>query len=708
VTDHELHRPARPRRARREDRRQGALAGEAGRRGAAGPTGDRPLHRALLESARGRPPAPGALAAIESAARALHEAPWPAGFAGALAGALAALDSRAQARFVVRSSAAIEDRPDALGAGLFLSRLDLRAAEVEPALREVLASALAPGVVAYFARQSLSPVGLGFAALIHPFVAGDAAGSAALDSSHGAPVIDAHHGDATRARARIQDALTRLTVKHGPVEIEWAATGYEVTFLQMRPYRRPTRARLAAVTQSGLQFGLHLGWHWDAAHNPLPLSPAQAGLVALVDRVCDTGLRQQTLRGYLFYSHAPRPAGTTRRTATSVTAALAALRALADARLTPAGLDGSVSLDQALDNFVAIYQPLFGVVQPAARAARKALSDFLQRQGLDPRPLLPRLLAAVPSAARERVELARAFARAAEPAARAAARAAYLDRFGDESPCWDVAVPTWRETSVEPAGRLAESPDEDWHAAADSVRAALPPSARPAWSDLLTEARSGVAAAEDDDALYARAQAHVRRALLREGARLAARGLLGRADEIFWLPLDLVRHEARHEARGEARHEARGETTLTRAETARLVDDARRADAEARQTPPSLADAGRASDVPGLVRGRPGAGGVCIGRVKLWNEAGADAARGGELGAEPTVIVARTILPTELPLIAAAALVVETGGPLDHVAAQARERGIPAVVSALGALTAFAEGDRVLVDGDAGLVARID
>ena len=193
----------------------------------------------------------------------------------------------------------------------------------------------------------------------------------------------------------------------------------------------------------------------------------------------------------------------------------------------------------------------------------------------------------------------------------------------------------------------------------------------------------------------------MRRALLREGSRLVARGLLGHADEIFWLPLDLVRREARHE-------EARGEPTLTRAETARLIDDARRADVDARKAPPSLADAGRATDAPGLVRGRSGAGGVCIGRVKLWNEADADAERGAELDAEPTVIVARTILPTELPLIAAAALVVETGGPLDHVAAQARERGIPAVVGAVGALTAFAEGDRVLVDGDAGLVARID
>jgi phosphohistidine swiveling domain-containing protein len=676
----------------------------------------------LFSSLRaGGPPLPatlaaaGALTAIESAARALREAPWPSGFAEALRRALDALDGRAEARFVVRSSAAIEDRPDALGAGLFLSRLDLPAADVERALREVLASALSPGVVAYLARRSLptdgpgsAADGLGFAVLIHPFVAGDAAGTAALDSSHGVPVIEAHHGDATLARARIQDALARLTVTHGPVEIEWAATGYQVTFLQLRPYRRPGRARLAEVNQ----IGLHLGWRWDAAHNPLPLSPAQAGLVALVDRVCDTGLRQQTLGGYLFYAHAPRPAGATKRVSTSVSEALAALRALADARLDPRAI---VPLDEALESFLAIYQPLFGVVQPAARAARRALTDFLQRHGIDPTPRLPRLLAAVPSAARTRSELARAFARAPDPAAQATAHAAYLDRFGDESPCWDVAVPTWRETPARLAAKLdrrlragdrGDSPeqagnqggnDDGWRGEADAVRAILPMStpARTEWDNLLAEARAAVAAGEDDDALYARTQAHVRRALLREGARLAARGLLGHADDVFWLPLDLVRRQARHEA-----------PTLTREEAARLVDDARRADAAARHAPPSLVDAGRVADVPGLIRGRSGAGGVRIGRVRLWSDV--DAERAADLDAAPTVVVARTILPTELPLIAAAALVVETGGPLDHVAAQARERGIPAVVGAIGALATFEEGDQVIVDGDAGLVARID
>jgi pyruvate,water dikinase len=76
-------------------------------------------------------------------------------------------------------------------------------------------------------------------------------------------------------------------------------------------------------------------------------------------------------------------------------------------------------------------------------------------------------------------------------------------------------------------------------------------------------------------------------------------------------------------------------------------------------------------------------------------------------GAANAVLVARTLLPTELPLVDAAALVTETGGPLDHVAAQARERNLPAVVGAAGAMSTLTEGELVLVDGDRGLVVRL-
>ena len=69
--------------------------------------------------------------------------------------------------------------------------------------------------------------------------------------------------------------------------------------------------------------------------------------------------------------------------------------------------------------------------------------------------------------------------------------------------------------------------------------------------------------------------------------------------------------------------------------------------------------------------------------------------------------MAATLLPSELPLLVAAALVTETGGPLDHVAAQARERRLPAVVGAAGACRIFRDGDLVLVDADRGLGVRL-
>jgi pyruvate,water dikinase len=101
------------------------------------------------------------------------------------------------------------------------------------------------------------------------------------------------------------------------------------------------------------------------------------------------------------------------------------------------------------------------------------------------------------------------------------------------------------------------------------------------------------------------------------------------------------------------------------------------------------------------VRGRTASAGRAIGPAHLH-----DPSRAKDLPAN-AILIARTLLPTELPLLAPAAIVVETGGALGHVAAQARERGLPAIVDAAGAATAFREGDRVLVDGDAGVAIRL-
>jgi pyruvate,water dikinase len=55
-------------------------------------------------------------------------------------------------------------------------------------------------------------------------------------------------------------------------------------------------------------------------------------------------------------------------------------------------------------------------------------------------------------------------------------------------------------------------------------------------------------------------------------------------------------------------------------------------------------------------------------------------------------------------VVGCAAIVSETGGPLDHGAAMARELGIPSVVGCREAWALLADGALVTVDGDAGVV----
>jgi phosphohistidine swiveling domain-containing protein len=628
------------------------------------------------------------LAAALDAQTALATRPWPAGFEAELAAAMERLAPHPDARFSVRSSATLEDRGDALGAGIFLSRTDVPGPHVARAVRDVLASALAPAALAYAARRGLPADALAMAVLVHPFSPGDAGGTAAFDpDAGGTPLLEVGAGApaslSAPARATIVGAARALATPGRAVELEWVTTGDDVVFLQLRPYLPPVHRpwRWAADLADA-------PWRWDAAHNPLPLSPAQAGLVALVDARCRAGLRQRVVGGYLFSA----PVATTSDAPTAATSArpadaaqaLAALTREADARL--AALGPEPSLEDVLEVFVAVYEPLYGAVQPAARAARHALEAFLRAHG---RPeTAGELLRGVPSLATERARRAAAIAATEAPEERVAAVASYLALFGDEAPAWDVAVPTYAEDpallrGLGPNAAALEAPDPS-----AAFAAALPAAARAAGAARLAAARSAAAVVEDDDVLYARLQSRVRHALLREGRTLQAANLLARAEDVFWLPLPTLR-----------RH-ARGEEALTAAGVTHAVARAREANDAALADPPALANASAAEGArAGGVRGSPASGGRAVGRAHL-HAPGRPAPAGA-------ILIARTLLPTELPLVSPAAIVVETGGVLGHVAAQARERGLPAVVDAAGASTAFREGDRVLVDGDAGLVVRI-
>jgi pyruvate,water dikinase len=320
------------------------------------------------------------------------------------------------------------------------------------------------------------------------------------------------------------------------------------------------------------------------------------------------------------------------------------------------------------------------------------LQGFLSTHVPEHLPLLPALGAGVLSMAEERRRRATAIRQAASAVSKSdpsAATAAYLALFGDEAPIWDVSVPTYAEdpSAFRLDGRAAaeEPAAVDWRAADEEVAAALGESDRQTWRRLLPLAREAIALSEADDWIYARAQAVVRRALLGLGRELQRAGRLADASDVFFLPLPLVRNLCRGEA-----------PTADLAGLTDLAAGGRTAWQSARKNPPSAAIT--ADDV--AVRGH-GTGGHAIGRVALH--------RSGSFRscAADTVLLAHTLLPTELPLVTAAAIVTETGGPLDHVAAQARERGIPAVIGAAGATSILDEGDLVLVDGERGLVVRL-
>jgi pyruvate,water dikinase len=192
-------------------------------------------------------------------------------------------------------------------------------------------------------------------------------------------------------------------------------------------------------------------------------------------------------------------------------------------------------------------------------------------------------------------------------------------------------------------------------------------------------ARACVAAGEDDDWLYARVQTAVRRAILGVGRRLQSSGAIDAPEDLFFWPLSAIADAAAGSLPSDPR-------ALTEAGRAQLET--------ARRDPPV------APAPPDRVLRGSGTGGRALGRVRRHDRSAPASA------AADAVLVADTLLPTELPLIQAAALVTETGGPLDHVAAQARERGLPAVVGAAGA-TQLPEGALVLVDADRGLVIRL-
>jgi pyruvate,water dikinase len=218
---------------------------------------------------------------------------------------------------------------------------------------------------------------------------------------------------------------------------------------------------------------------------------------------------------------------------------------------------------------------------------------------------------------------------------------------------------------------------------------------------LLDAARAFFAFREDSHYYIMLPLAVIRRLALELGRRLAARGVLAEAEDIFLLTID----EVGAQIRGSPGAVDGVRPPLAPAEVRSIVQrrQAARQSAVGRSTPvpaelltpPDQSDEVRGVAVsPGQATGRAR---VILGEQDFWK------LQHGE------VLVAHYTNPAWTPLFAlAGAVVVDAGGAGSHAAIVAREYGIPAVMGTGNATTRLRDGQPVLVDGSRGRVTPLN
>ena len=269
--------------------------------------------RAALAAVGGLPPAPDEALLAERAAalRKLSTLSPPAG----------------DGPWVVRSSATIEDRLGAAAPGIFRSLRDVAARDVSAAVAEVWASLVSPTAAAYLALRGIPFGDAAMAVLVQEQVSGlrlTAYSRAPGDADHvlvesldaegralvGDEISGSIRGVPTEALRTVAGVARRLEAALGaPADVE-LVLGDRLWTVQARPIP-PARPRASSVGTDELHAALAFSraepaavWTWDATHNPAPLTPAQAGLVALVDEAGAAGVRQRVVLGYLYATRA--------------------------------------------------------------------------------------------------------------------------------------------------------------------------------------------------------------------------------------------------------------------------------------------------------------------------------------------------------------------------------------------------------------------
>lgn len=694
---------------------------------------------------------------------------------------LSSLTTPTEVRFAVRSSAMYEDLAGASAAGLFLTRTGVLPDGVRDAMADVRASGDRPLVRAYCGQPVLVVV------LLQRMLLAERLGVLFLDPDGravceerpadapewaSAPAGTLSPGDESPLAIGARQLADLLAHEQGatqrpPCCVEYArfADG-TVAFLQVRPALFHASQPVAAVEQWSLPTAEpdDLSFLHDVDHNPDPLSAAQA---ALVDNVADLtpALRQRVLHGYLYYAELPAAATSlpsvdrlAERYASYVVPACHALLSPLEAHLLAP--DGALSqavasepdacglrLSDALSAYRGVYQLYVSELSPALRRARQHLDQLLRSHLFEPLSQHTELLLGTASAPLARVQHLWEIGRLL-PAQQPARLRAYLARYGAFAACWDVASPCDDERPSEllaeasalsheppPRQRLADSSARH-HAAVERILGRLPRTAHPSFKRLLPLVRAAQEIAEDDDALFFRAQRLVRWSLLAIGASLARKGRLASAADVFELPLPVLRPVFLAAQAGQP-SAACVASLWSEPSLASLATEGR--SLRQRQhslVPPARILRGQPLWMPprtAILRGYgvPAQRGIVRGRARVVRDLSApflSKAPPQRLSDPPSharaasthspvpspaldddiILVVPALLPSWAAVLwQARALVADSGGAFSHGAILARERGLPAVVGTRLATRTISDDQEIWVDAERGHVYLI-
>lgn len=295
--------------------------------------------------------------------------------------------------YVVRSSATIEDQLGHAAPGIFRSLRDVAAEDVPVAIRSVRASLTEPTALAYLAHHRLTQVAM--AVVIQTQVEGTRV--TAYSRAPGEPervlievgdrpelaLIDRNERIDGRADTVGDDTLRAIgdlarraeAALGAPADIELVA-GTDLWVVQLRPIPAQP-ARPQAIDAAELDRAIAFTqtepaaiWRWDASHNPAPLSPAQADLVAWVDEAQAGAVRQRVVLGYLYTTAYGAPGPLEIIPEQELAAQFEhALAPAFEQTLARMGRD----LDETLDAYVDFYRLYARVLAPSLAAARSTV-----------------------------------------------------------------------------------------------------------------------------------------------------------------------------------------------------------------------------------------------------------------------------------------------------------------------------------------------